>query len=470
MRRIIAFYLMVTMFIPCISFAHAEAPKNSHIYGLSFDGVTSEPSLVDSCSLEQTIGFNNASITFNRFMIGSSIDIAGTISTEEGDKNFHFVGTMYISRKQYQGIEAYVGSIMDNTGNFMVRYFEIKNDYSYDLLKYSDSYRNKRSISFDLERNNEDYYFEIDLDALNVDFDSTAITDYAPEGIDFYEIYVDAERSTQPCIIPYDPEVVPETNARSTNSYRVVGDLWYHEQVVTGWFSSSVFEYYAIGIMTGDIVDVGTAGSSNWTSQLTFSGSVWEDGVQITNQINYFNIKAGVNVDENGNAVSVGSPIKFEIYTGSNTAITSATLYGSCKMNGIQQNDGNGVVPIAVGTVSSVLSQYRFASGATKAAAFALSILADAEPQNQSLGFDIVFPSGVSKIAFAKEYDTGVSLDTLNHNLKWAGWVSTLTSNYSTNQITQCIVQWTFNMCNGNRVLKTETLSKSVQYLANATS
>lgn len=115
--------------------------------------------------------------------------------TNIGEVDFHFKGNMYLSRKQNQGIEAYVGQIVDIKNNFHVRYFEIKNDTSYDLLKYSESFLNKRSMSFDLQRNGINYYFEIDLDTLELAFDARKITQLAPENIDFYKIYVDEEAS-----------------------------------------------------------------------------------------------------------------------------------------------------------------------------------------------------------------------------------------------------------------------------------
>lgn len=377
---------------------------------------------------------------------------------------------MFISRKQDQGIEAYVGQINDIDNNFNVKYFEIKNDTSMDLLKYSNDFLTKRSISFDLERQGIRYYFELDLDSLDVSFNFSEITQLAPENIDFYDIYIDDSLSVAPCTIPYDPEIIPIVQPRSTYSYIEIGETWYHKQVVSSWYSDNddIYEYYALGGTEGNIVDVGKGGSANWTSALKFWGHVRKNGEIITTMNNYFNIKAGVNSDGYGRPVSAGDEIEFRIYTGSNTIFTSGRFNGTCKINGSDKPYNKANFDLVMGMASAVAGINPLSSAVAKVSSFALKIFQGATTSNYTLGSEfITSTSGINKYIICNKFDSSVSLDKNEHEVFFSGFVSTYNSNATPNASTDCVIEWHFNMCNGNRILKSETVKETIKYVSN---
>lgn len=414
--------------------------------------------------------FQNTVITIDHLDVHDDVNITGSINTNNGEVDFHFTGDMYISRKQDQGIEAYVGQIIDEEDNFVINYFEIKNDTSYDLLKYSDDFLNKRSISFDLQRQGVNYYFELDLDMLGVTFNADNITQLAPENIDFYKIYVDEDASTPPCTIPYDPEIIPIVQSKSTKEYLEIGETWYHEQVVSGWFSSDTFEYYALGGTEGHIVDVGRSGSANWTSALKFWGHVRKNGEKITNQTNYFNIKAGINVNSSGQPTTVGDKIEFRLYTGANSIFTSGRFDGVCKINGSEKSYNSAAFDLVISLASSVASSVNpYAAGAVKAVSLASKIFqATSTTSNYQLGSTfITATNNANKYVAGNRFESCVSLDKNEHEIIFTGFVSTIDSSRTLNQSTNCVVQWKYNMCNGNRILSTETVEATVNYIVN---
>lgn len=470
-KILVCLMVMILLVVPSFT-VFAQEESKTFFDRKTFVGITSENSQQTALLNDSIPIFKNTILTINRLNIGKTVAVDCSILTEDGEKNLRLIGNMYISRKQDQGIEAYVGEIIDKENNFIVRYFEVKNDENYDLLKYSDTFLNKRSMTFDLQRNGVNYYFEIDLDDLGVIFDSNNITDLAPENIDFYNVYVNKEKSIAPCTIPYNPEIIPIMRTRSTAEYMQIGEMWYHKQVVNSWFSSNTYEYYALGGTEGHIVDVGTSGSSNWTSALKFWGHVRKDGEVINNQTNYFNIKAGVNVNSSGQATSAGDKIEFRLYTGSNSIFTSGRFDGTCKINGSEKNNNSAKFDLVISLASSVANYVDpFVAGATKVASLASKIFqATSTTSNYKLGSTfITATNSANKYVAGNKFESCVSLDKNEHEIIFTGLVSTISSSRAKNQSTNCVVQWKYNMCNGNRILKSETVTANVNYIANMT-
>ena len=470
MKKLFACIMAIMLLVTSSVTAFAQSEEIITFDDGQFIGITSG-NMQRSVPLSgETPIFQNTTITIKHLDIHDDVNIIGKINTTDGEVDFHFIGDIYVSRKQDQGIEAYVGQIVDEENNFSVRYFEIKNDTSYDLLKYSDAFLNKRAISFDLQRNGVNYYFEIDLDALGVTFNADGITQLAPENIDFYNVYVDEEESTAPCTIPYDPEIIPIRQSRSTYEYMEIGEMWYHEQVVNGWFSSNTYEYYALGGTEGHIVDVGKSGSSNWTSALKFWGHVRKDGEVITNQTNYFNIKAGVNSDSNGQPTSAGNKIEFRLYTGANSIFTSGRFDGTCKINGSEKTNNSAKFDLVISLASSIANYVDpYVAGATKVASLASKIFqATSTTSNYQLGQTfITATNSANKYVAGNKFESCVSLDKNEHEIIFTGLVSTIDSSKTKNQSTNCVVQWKYNMCNGNRILSSETVTANVNYIVN---
>ncbi len=349
------------------------------------------------------------------------MDISGKITTVDGDVKFHFTGELYVSEKQAQEIEAYVGKVVDRKNNFTVNYFEIKNDTSYDLLKYSEKNLSKRIISFDLERNGMNYYFELDMDALGVSFDAESITEQAPSEIDFYENYVNEEKSVAPCIIPSNAEEHQKDDLESANMhyYLAVGDRWYYKQVVDSWFGNeTIYEYYVEPEVQGIIMDVGTGASSIWTSKFSFWGYVEKDGVRIDNVNNVFHIGSGIGESED----SGETQIEFQMYLGDNTGYTSGDYEGRCRINGVEDYYQHGFV--------SGYGEYSVVQ----------------EPLEQS-----------------------ISLDKTSHCISFFGYVATIDSSDVPNQETDCVVRWSYNMYYNNKVLEngSATIEKTISYGVN---
>ena len=432
---------------------------------VQFIGITSGIIPMVASENDTTPIFQNTTIYINHLDIHNGVNISGSISTLEGNIGFHFIGDLFVSRKQDQGIEAYVGQIVDTENEFDINYFEIKNDTSMDLLKYSESLLDKRTLSFDLERDGIKYYFELDLDELGITFDASNITQLAPENIDFYEIYVDKDSSVAPCTIPYDEDIFHIVQPLSTYSYLKVGELWYHKQVVNGWYGSSTFEYYGMGGTEGNIVDVGKSGSSNWTSALKFYGHVRKDGEIITNQTNYFNIKAGVQ-SVNGVPTKSADKIEFRMYTGANTQFTSGRFNGTCKINGSDKTYNTAKLDLVVSALGYVNPTF---GAATKVATYGLKIFQSIfTATNYTLGSEFISSDTRSnKFIVGNQFDYSVSLDKNEHEIIFSGLVSTVSSSQSPNASTDAVVQWSFNMCNGNNILKSETVTANVNYISN---
>ena len=382
-----------------------------------FTGITSEGIEVD----DETPVFQDAAIKINSLDVHNDVDISGKIMTADGDVKFHFTGDLYVSEKQAQEIEAYVGKVVDRKSNFTVNYFEIKNDISYDLLKYSEKNLNKRIISFDLERNGVNYYFELDMDALGVSFDAESITEYASREIDFYDNYVNEEKSVAPCIISSDEEEhqIDELENTNRHSYLAVGERWYYKQVLDSWFcDETVYEYYAEPEVQGMIMDVGTAGSSIWTSKFSFWGYVEKDGVRIDNVDNVFHIGSGSGQSDD----SAAPQIEFQMYMGDNTAYTSGDYEGKCKINGMEERYQHG------------------------------------------------FVSGYGEHSVVQEpLEPSISLDKMSHGILFLGYVATIDSSGVPNQETECIVRWSYNMYYNDRLLEdgSAIIEKTIGYGVN---
>ena len=422
-HKVLCWILVMVIILLTVALCRQEKDKVIFRNG-EFIGITSEGMKQN----DETPTFQNVTMKITSLEIHKNVDILGKINTTDGDVNFHFTGDLYVSEKQNQGIETYVGQIVDQKNNFVVNYFEIKNDTNYDLLKYSKENFNKRIISFDLERNGVKYYFELDMDILGISFHTESIAKTAPSEIDFYENYVNEEKSVAPCVIPYNSEENQIVDIGSRHSYSIAGERWYYKQVVDSWFGGeTIYEYYAEPKIKGEITDIGTAGSSTWTSQLVFDGYVKKDGVRIDTECNVFSMQS--NVDESDG--TIGKQIEFQISTGENTAFTSGEFDGTCKINGVEDN-------------YRTHFEYSFISG--------------------SSNDDIV-----NSYEVRNSLDNSISLDKTNHNILFLGFVNTLDSEKIANEATNCVIRWTYQICYQKKNLESgySTIEQTIPYITN---
>lgn len=415
-KRIACWIVLIAIIVVIVTMCTQERGKIIFRNG-KFMGITSDRVETD----DKTSVFQDAAIKISSLDVHNDVDISGKITTTDGDVKFHFTGDLYVSEKQAQGIEAYVGNIVDRKNNFTVNYFEIKNDTSCDLLKYSEENLNKRIISFDLERNGINYYFELDMDALGVSFDAESITEHASREIDFYDNYVNGEKSVAPCIIPSDEEEHQMDELENTNihSYLAVGERWYYKQVLNSWFCDEiVYEYYAEPEVQGVIMDVGMGGTSIWTSKFSFWGYVEKDGVCIENVDNVFRIGTGCGQGDD----SAVPQIEFQMYLGDNTGCTSGEYQGKCRINGVEEN-----------------YQHEFVSGYDEHSVVQ-------EPLERS-----------------------ILLDKAGHYISFLGYVSTMDSSDVPNQQTDCLVRWSYNMYYNNKLLEngSATIEEMIGYGVN---
>ena len=112
-----------------------------------------------------------------------------------------------------------------------------------------------------------------------------------------------------------------------------------------------------------------------------------------------------------------------------------------------------------------------FVAGATKVASLASKIFqATSTTSNYKLGSTfITATNSANKYVAGNKFESCVSLDKNEHEIIFTGLVSTISSSRAKNQSTNCVVQWKYNMCNGNRILKSETVTANVNYIANMT-
>ena len=387
-----------------------------------FTGITSERIENKGSSEDASSVFRNTTIKIHAIDLSENAELSGKICTADGDVKFHFTGDLYVSEKQKQGIEAYVAQMTDCENNFTVNYFEIKNDTSDDLFKYSEKNLNKRIISLDLERNGIRYYFELDMDAMGISFCAEHITEMASSKIDFYENYVNKEKSVAPCIISGTPKEYQMTRVGDAHTYSVTGGRWYHKLVVDSWFGNeTIYEYYAEPRIEGEIVDVGTASSYIWTSKFIFEGHVEKNGVRMETLDNVFRVQAGIDPSDK----TIGTGIEFQIDMGANTICTSGEFDGICNINGVESN--------------------------------------------YSTQAENTFVSDIKDNRVYYQFNDAVLLDKANHYLTFLGFVSTIDSGAVSNQETNCKVSWNYHMCYKDKILTDGhvTVEKIIDYIVN---
>ena len=157
------------------------------------------------------------------------------------------------------------------------------------------------------------------------------------------------------------------------------------------------------------------------------------------------------------------------MFTGKNTIFTSGTFNGECKFNGTEANNKT-LFNLTIG-ILDILSIISTEMNATsKVANFANSLFNNTDKISYSLTKEFISGhSDTRKYIVANQFDHSVSLDETNHYIMFSGFASTINSEKTANQVTNCVVQWSYNMCYKNKILDNGfyTIKQTINYFAN---
>jgi|GEM_PF-5453159 len=248
----------------------------------------------------------------NLTLDGDNVNVNGSVKYNDTEIPLQLDGNLYSSREQSDGVNSYVGDLKEINGNFNVLLFKVKTNDKADTSLISEDLRNKANFKLYLQDNKGDiWYYEEELSVLGIDTSKIITdgsnTDSLKDGNWFEQI-----------LNPSAMEIIPYENftTYSTHSYFRACDSLYYSKVP---FGIDVAEFYFCPSVEGDIVDVGKAGSANWTSRLTVAEHVRVNGTETTG------------LEQRYKLGGVGTQTIGTIAAGQNTKITSRLIGGTYK-------------------------------------------------------------------------------------------------------------------------------------------
>ena len=161
--------------------------------------------------------------------------------------------------------------------------------------------------------------------------------------------------------------------------------------------------------------------------------------------------------------------MEFKIYTGTNTIFTSGKFSGACKINGSEGNNQT-KFDLIIGLLDAVGTENAYADATSKVANLASRLFNSTSTVRYSLNSEFVSDySGVNKYVVCNRFDRSVSLDKSNHYITFSGFASTINSSGASNQSTNCVVEWSYNVCYKNKILENgpHTIKHTINYIAN---
>lgn len=185
-------------------------------------------------------------------------------------------GNLYKSVFQDKGIDAYCGKLKDNTGNFEVLHFFIKNDDNFYQYVLNESLRNKKLFLLYLRDSDGNIFtFEDEINALNItsnsSITSTTVADSSDDILWFGKVIPGEYKETEKPVTStlYDNVVYTPVIERNSTYY---GQAWNENA------NGKVWMY---------IGDVPTAGDATFQTALKLEESLYIDGVYQGNSTNF---------------------------------------------------------------------------------------------------------------------------------------------------------------------------------------
>ncbi|CAI6080550.1 hypothetical protein PAECIP112173_02924 [Paenibacillus sp. JJ-100] len=358
----------------------------------------------------------------NLTLDGDAVHINGLVRYNGGVIPLQLDGKLYSSREQSDGIESYVGDLKENNDSFKVLHFKIKTNDKADTSLISTDLRNTANIKLYLQDKKGDmFYFEEKLNHLNMDTSKIttdgSYVDSLLDGNWFEQILAPAESYKIT-----NEEISPS----STHSYIKSCSTVYYSKVP---FGLDVAEFYFCPKVEGDIVDVGSSASANWTSRLTVAEHVRVNGTTTTGIEQRYKI---------GGVTSGGTQTLGTIAAGQNTKITSRLIGGVYKKSSSEVKVN---WPVIVGYFTKSVPYYAAGKSAYDVLTSISYNTTTTNVSNNTYENVIGNASG-----YSYKIDKSGYLYDASHYLDLGLFVSTWRSQETKNESTTAYINWKFDV------------------------
>lgn len=400
-----------------------------------------EISKINSAKIQSTLCSENTSRALTKTGISATLEYvkiegaSALIQGSTGSGNFNLSGQIFNSSKDNGN---YVCVLTDLGDNYTVLFCGIgTNGLSSPLSK--DASTNELFYLYLLDANNNLLIIEEYIDNLGIEMSDIQTNEQA-------EIIYDTMWFAR-VVAPVEESEVPNDDIPSLT----------RDTIRYTWTGSTYSKTYKIGkdtivvsatpSYTGNIVDVGTSGSSNWTSTLKLNTNIKTNGV-ITDTTSLYKIKNAV--------VSIGG--------GNNSCMTSRMVGGSYaeKTNGTLNTNIKGIIGKVLNTtvsLSTVSTIYSWLSNITYDSSSTTLVTGNYANLTNSTG-------GYHHVASFK-YDSNAYMNSSRHNMDFGVFVSTITSSLTKNVSTKAVIKWTFNLYYDLDLVTSLAPVKEVTYISN---
>ncbi|MFD2116661.1 hypothetical protein ACFSTH_18685 [Paenibacillus yanchengensis] len=358
----------------------------------------------------------------NLTLNGDDVNFNGFVSYNSTDIPLQLNGKLYSSREQSDGIKSYVGDLIENNANFKVLHFKIKTNDKADTSLISTDLRNKANFKLYLQDDKGDiWYFEEELNNLDVDTSKISTDGSHVDSLldgNWFEQILEPAKSYK---------VTNEgINLFSTHPYLKACSTVYYSEVPFGF---DVAQFYFCPKVEGDIVDVGTSGSANWTTRLTVAEHVRVNGKPTTGVEQSYKI---------GGVTSGGIQTLGTIAAGQNTKITSRLIGGLYKKSSSEVSVN---WPVIVGYFTKNIPYYAAGKSAYDVLT-SISYSTTTTTVNNNTYQNVV--GNVS--GYSYKIDKSGYLNDESHYLDLGVLVSTWDSTKTKNESTTAYVNWKFDV------------------------
>ncbi|WP_163537356.1 hypothetical protein [Gracilibacillus sp. YIM 98692] len=420
MNKILFFLLVLALLIPNVVYAN---PTNSESISGSF---------LDETIVEQTLKSGELKVPQNKriklhpdklYLDNNLIELEGYITRREGAvKKLNLSGQLYDSYTQKEGFDSYVGDLSDQSENFQVLYFMIKNDN----VDYKYAFNQKLSDEkiFMLYLQDEDgnlYIFEEKLDQINIDASKINTTKKAQSNIDYlwFTNVLEPDEIGKSKNNNYHDSI----GIASVNSDTKVSPIVYRDWTYGG----DEFRESAWAKVYGLVNDVPQYGSSTAQTDLRLQEYVYKNGEFYSNDSNYKLQAAGSQAQRD---------IEGKIAFGYNTNVNYTYWDGEYWV----WNEPNVAIKLKLATGLSLWSN---------GPSLGLELVQAEEKYSGSSNYTTYYPEGDDfpkngVIYIEKEKD--LYLDNHEEKLFLIADISTAKSSATTNVSTSAEIGWTFDI------------------------